>query len=244
MIIIQQNINKNNNCIKELMDTLLTKDPDIIFFIEFCYANHEKEILKRLENGYQIFLPWGFEDKDKKNSNINAACMLAVKKEYTFEQKQRASVCQKYRYIEGSIIKRDSKERIECFFAYVQQLFIERKYNYSNNDIDRYLRLAEKKANMLFEIYRFSEENKEKEFFIGGDLNTDIEENNSQMISIFKTLYDNIVDTYKYETWSNKHLDYALISKVLNKEYTCRTTPIKTNSDHLALCTEIIPPKA
>lgn len=240
MIIIQQNLDRKNKKVKTLMETLLEKNPDIIFFSEFCYANHKVDVVDRLSENYEIILPFEFNENDMKNRNLTSACMLAVKKESggsKFKPRSRANIQQKYRYIEGTYTDKDYS--IECFFAYVQQLYVDKRNVNKYKEVDDYLEKAEKKANMLFEMYRFSQENKSKNFFIGGDLNTDINRKNARMRFIFSPLYEEVVDTYNYPTWKGQHLDYALISKSLNDQCQCTTISIETNSDHLALCTEI-----
>lgn len=242
MKIIQQNLDKRNKNIAELINSLLEKNPDILFFTEFCYANHEIAIVQKLqEEKYQIILPCGFNGRDKRNFRLNAACMLAVKEGYEFEQTCRNSVCQKYRYIEGTCVSIDGNVRIKCFFAYVQQLYVKEARQYDYDDVNEFLRKAEMKSNMFFEMYRFSEENKSNHFFIGGDLNTNVDSDKARMRSIFLPLYENenVVDTCSGPTWNNERLDYALISRSLKERYECETTAIKTNSDHLALCTEL-----
>lgn len=239
MIIIQQNLKSNNSNIRELMITLMKEEPDLLFFSEFCYVTHKQDIIDRLLLGdqYDIFLPCSFGDDHKKNPKITAACMLAVKKEYKFVKRERRSVIQSLRYIEGNLSY--NNETIECFFAYVQQLYVPQNGPYTDACVNEFLRKSENKANMLFEMYRFSEEHKASNIFIGGDLNTDISSEDARMRSIFQPLYDNLVDTYNDFTWKKVHLDYALISKFLNDNYLCNTKPIETTSDHLALHTEI-----
>ncbi len=76
--ILQQNICKNNKKVKELMDSLLVNEPQVIFFSEFGYSKHKNEIIKRLEERekYHIEMPLAFVEKRDKNKPCS--CMMAV----------------------------------------------------------------------------------------------------------------------------------------------------------------------
>lgn len=243
MKIMQLNLQRGNDDIPSLLDTLLKEDPDVFFFEEFCYYAHAESIVDRLSRlGYRVILPYGFEERDKTNPRITAACMLAVKSEHQFLQRCRPGIQQSYRYIEGTLLPSGSDRPIECFFAYVQQLYWnERQGHHSAYAVNTLMHKAEMKANMLFEMYRFFEENRTGRVFIGGDLNTNIDSDSARMRSLFQALYDNTADTHlsKSPTWNGQRLDYALVSKELFAEAICETVGIATSSDHLALCTQI-----
>jgi len=95
--------------------------------------------------------------------------------------------------------------------------------------------------NMLSAINAFVEENEGEMYFVGGDMNSDIDGKTTTYINEFEQIYKKMIDTdyKKRPTHNGKRLDYALISKTLESEYHYDTNLIETTSDHLGLCTEI-----
>lgn len=231
--IVQQNVEGNSKKtkedIKEIIDKLLDKNnpPDVILFSEFCYYKHEEAIIKRLEDlGYKIILPVAFQDRYKSNPNICAACMMAVKNEIVFEQRERKVISLDLRYIEGTL--KYQGEELEIFFVYAPQTLSK-----ANDRI-------ECKAEMVFGAYQFLIKNKDRDALICGDFNIDLnnDNNGTSMKNIFKEFYSEAVDTdinKDKPTWGYKRLDYALASEKLRG--ICKTTHLETESDHCALVT-------
>lgn len=250
--ILQNNIEGYNKekdkCKEELMDKLLEHTPQVLLLSEFCYAKHEENIIKRLEDiGYEIILPMSFEDKHKKIKNLDSVCMMAIKKEdFEFYKREREGITLNLRYIEGTLHHKKSEKDIELFFVYVPQTYLpgpeklslpeSRKEYY--NKIKYYQERAEYKAEMLFETFRFCQEKRDKLAFIGGDFNTAMNGSTS-LEKIFERIYKDCVDTdfdKDKPTWRDKRIDYALVSKDL-EICNCRTTHLSTISDHSALVT-------
>ncbi|MCM1058057.1 MAG: endonuclease/exonuclease/phosphatase family protein [Firmicutes bacterium] len=249
--ILQQNLDSENENIEELMDTLLDKNPQVLLFSEFCYKYkrkdkisklHKHEIIDRLrELGYDFYLPCECGDlEDPENKYWGGEiCIMAVKKGIEFQQRERKNIDLSGRYIEGKLTF-EKKISIEILFVHVPQTFPDpEKSNEYNRSREK------KKENMLDEICHFWNEYKNKEVFIAGDFNTEINGSTS-CEDIFKPLYDAANDTTRHEkTWRPKPdldyikcLDYALVSKPLYR-CGCKTTLLETTSDHKALLTEI-----
>lgn len=220
--IVQQNIWKENQKVGKLMDVLLAKEPQILLFSEFCYSKHKENLVNQLEiENYQIIMPYAYkEDRDR---NKYCTCMMAVKEGIKFFPRTRKYITLDLRYIEGKLDLGDG-EILEILYVYVPQTY--------RNSKDR----VEKKAEMLFATYCFWNEYKDKNVFIGGDFNTEINGTTS-CENIFRATYDEANDTDTHEpTWGDKCLDYALVS---NSLVGCKTTRLKTTSDHIALITEL-----
>ncbi len=89
--ILQQNISKFNNRVKELMDILLGEKPQILFLSEFHYLKHDNEIIKRLKGeDYSIVMPMEYNiNHDNDNS---CSCMMALKDGITFKSRRRNNI--------------------------------------------------------------------------------------------------------------------------------------------------------
>lgn len=222
--ILQQNICKDNKQVKELMDVLIIEEPQVFLFSEFGYSKHKKNIVERLENKkYEVIMP--YEYKMNRDKNKPCACMMAVKEGIKFIPRNREYITLNLRYIEGELDFGNGIV-IDILFIYAPQTFLGFKER------------VEQKAEMLFATYCFWNEYKDKNAFIGGDFNTEIN-GTTRCENIFKATYSNANDTDTHEpTWKDKCLDYALVSNSL-VGYGCKTTRLKTTSDHIALLTEV-----
>lgn len=260
IVIYQQNmcgcdIQNREKALEGMLYVLNHKKPDIIFLSEVA-----KDICPSLNEieGYTIIQP--VEDITKGDT---AACLLLIndktveiENEVPKKSKERNAVqLKKKRYVEARL--RLQGVRLDCFFAYVQQCYpsIYTKYSvgkrqphkYSESEVKSIIsdnqNNIEAKAEMLFGAYMFWNDNRCNYTFIGGDLNTDLSNKNGRCKNIFSQLYNEMVDTIIEKhvgepTWSGERLDYALISKALDKEYTCTTEYIyDTGSDHKGLLT-------
>lgn len=235
--ILQQNICKNNKQVDEMMDALLEKEPQILLFSEFCYSKHEKNIVNRLkENNYQIIMPIKYCascDKDKL-----CVCMMAIKNGITFVPNNRKEISLNLRYIEGKINFGNNKS-VEILYVHAPQTWIGSKSPFSKKEVEYYQDRVEEKAEILFASYCFWNEKKDRNVFIGGDFNTEIDGGNTRGENIFKSLYYDTYDTDIHKpTWKGKCYDYALVSESI-KICGCKTSRLKTTSDHIALLTEI-----
>lgn len=235
-MILQQNISQYNNRVKELMNVLVSQKPQILLFSEFCYSKHENEIINRLEGEkYSIVMPLEYNiNRDKDNP---CSCMMALKDGITFKSRKRNAITLSGRYIEGEL-EFENKISMEILFIYAPQTYICEKEKFLRKDIIYYQDRVEQKAEMLFATYCFWNEYKHKNVFIGGDFNTETN-GTTRGENIFKATYNNMNDTDTHEpTWKDKCLDYALVSDSLLRNG-CKTTRLKTSSDHIALLTEI-----
>ncbi len=235
--ILQQNISQYNNRVRELINVLLniSKKPQILLFSEFCYSKHENEIIKRLEEEkYTIVMPLEYNVyRDKDNP---CSCMMALKDGISFKSRKRNGISLSGRYIEGEL-EFENKISMEILFMYAPQTYICDK-KLLRKDIIYFQDRVEQKAEMLFATYCFWNEYKDKNAFIGGDFNTEIN-GTTRCENIFKATYNDANDTDIHEpTWKDKCIDYALVSDSLNN-YGCKTTRLKLTSDHIALLTEI-----
>ena len=212
---------REKNALIGLMKVWISEKPDVIFLSEV--SNHLHNKINTIK-GYRFIEPVG-----KISENDTAACLLAIKNEYQYNEKERCTILVNKRYVEGTLKIGDF--RLECFFAYVPQA-----YDNTNESIFR-------KRNMLDGIKDFLSENKNELLIIAGDLNTDINDENAKCKTEFCEILNFTVDTVadeskKESTWNGKRLDYALISSNLGKEYTCTTEYVSdTGSDHKGLLT-------
>ena len=262
IVIYQQNMccnysNKKTSTLKGLESIIKANQPDIVFLSEVS-----KDICVHLSemDDYDIVQPIiDISEHDK------AACVLLInnktvenKNDDATRSKEREVIqLKKKRYIESTLSV--CGINLECFFAYVQQAYpsIYPKYNdkkrkpykYTEEEVKYIISdnqdNIEAKAEMLFGTYLFCDENKSKFAFVGGDLNTDLNDVDAKCSGIFKHLYDEMIDTVidvdkGKPTWNKKCLDYALVSNTLDEKYVCVTEYIPdTGSDHKGLLTTI-----
>lgn len=183
--ILQQNISQYNNQVRELMDILLCEMPQILLFSEFCYSKHENEILKRLEGeNYSTVMPVEYSkyrDKDKP-----CICMMAVKDDIIFRPRKRNCITLSGRYIEGEL-EFGNKVLMEILFIHAPQTYVCKKEQFSRKDVIYYQDRVEQKAEMLFATFRFWNEYKNNNVFIGGDFNTEIN-GSTRCENIFKAM--------------------------------------------------------
>lgn len=233
--ILQQNIDRNNNRVKELMDVLLNEKPQILFFSELHYSKHENEIIKRLEREkYSLVMPFEYSINCDKDSPCS--CMMAMEEGINFKQRKRDGIVLSGRYIEGQF-DFPNELLMETLFIHAPQTYVCKKEQFSRKDVIYYQDRVEQKAEMLFAIYHFWNEYKNNNVFIAGDFNTEIN-GSTRCENIFKAIYDDANDTEEHKlSWGNKCLDYALVSDSLIA-CECKTTRLKTTSDHDALLTE------
>lgn len=243
--IVQQNLDKTHKkdeaYTKGIINKLLTTEelegqkPHVLLLSEFCYCCQEETIIKSLKDeGYNIFLPRVSKEDYKKNSRYACVCMMAVHKEFDFKQNKREELDEnELRYITGTLtIKKPGKKMdMEMFFTHIPQTAL-------NDPKYKAIRM-EYKDRMLSAAYCFFSENSGKYTFLGGDFNSDIENEDTSLLPIFKKLYDAANDTEpaKKPTYKEKRLDYALVSDAL-KDCACETEVIETGSDHRALLTK------
>jgi len=237
------------NALNGLMKIVKEETPNVIFLSEVSHNLYKKIISEEVFTGYEIKQPSGGIDEDD-----TTACLVILKKEHQYECKERNSIFLNKRYIEGTL-KINYSFELECFFAYVPQCDICVKEDILlkpqvRKKVIYYQDRVEQKAEMLFGAYLFWLENKDKNVFIGGDLNTDLGDEEARCKSIFEQLYNEMEDTLSdkvenIKTWKKemfdkeKCLDYALVSKSVN----CTTMYIKrevTGSDHKGLLSTII----
>jgi len=262
LVIYQQNMcgyynNKKTDALNGLEIIIKNNQPDIVFLSEVS-----KDICISLSkmDDYDIIQPIiDIAECDK------AACILLINNKTVKNQNEdatRSKECdiiqlKKKRYIEATLYVYDIK--LECFFAYIQQAYpsIYPKYNdnkrkpykYTESEVKNIIsdnqNNIEAKAEMLFGAYMFFTKNKDKYTFVGGDLNTDLKNESGKCKKIFGQLYNEMTDTltekHKGEpTWQGGRLDYALVSTLLSKKYTCATEYVyNTGSDHKGLLTTI-----
>lgn len=237
--IYQQNMcgnDKNKNLLSVLnglKEVIKREKPDAIFLSEVSHSLYQdiKNDKEYKEYKYKIVQP--VKDIAK---NDTAACLLLVKKRYAPDEakKRRHIFMKKKRYIETTL--QIGNFQMECFFAYVQQCSPTSNLKQNKKNI-------EAKAEMLFGAYLFLLENEGKNIFVGGDLNTDLDDPEAKCKGVFKLLYNEMEDTLSdeikdKETHNGKRLDYALVSKSVN----CTTTYIErkeTGSDHKGLLSTI-----
>lgn len=148
--IIQQNICKDNKQVKELMDILLSRNPHILMFSEFCYSNCKMKIVERLkEKDYKIIMPFEFIDSDDGDRNKPCVCMIAIKDEINFVPRLREGISLNLRYIEGRIELGDGKN-IEIFFTHVPQTCIARKTSqFTRENVEYYQDRVEYRASLI-----------------------------------------------------------------------------------------------
>ena len=212
-----------NNRVVFLISQINEKKPQIVFLSEVSC-----DILKNVESkilNYDIIKPINGLKGDYKAASI---ILLRKEKNVSFLNRERKGISCDMRYIEGTLVYK--QVNFEVFFAYVPQA--------KGNE------RLEQKAEMLFGMYLFWNENRNKFTFVGGDLNTDLTDDKGKCKAIFQPLYDEMYDTVVEEdktTWDKKRLDYALISKPLKDTYTCKTIYIEKNDnfDHRGLLTTI-----
>lgn len=247
MKIIQQNIRFNNEeeKKKELFKNLINEKPDVLFLSEFIYENDYNLLVESIEESienttYKIIFPWDFNKKENKGCQI---CVAVVFGEYSdrAERIERKNFPLTLRYI--TLVLQNK----ELFFVHAPQCVIpqcvikkgvKHALNYAQDRV-------EQKADVFVDLIDFVE-NKKNNFWIGGDMNVDInvEGQEDRCIKLFKLLYSKVKDTEENaeKTWENrgktKRFDYALTAK---DEITMNTIVKKTtDSDHCALITNWI----
>ncbi|WP_313758365.1 endonuclease/exonuclease/phosphatase family protein [Tissierella sp.] len=240
MKLIQQNINFENQNILPIIEIINKKEPEVIFFQEYKQSLHSE--IEKLKDKYKFYYPKGYEDKHSEFM----LCLLAVKKGVKFEARKREGISLYLRYIEGKIIINNFE--LEIFLIHVPQTsYNTQKNRWLSKDIEYYQDRVEYKGECLFEAYRFSEEYKMRNAFIGGDFNVDIRKNenglykkNTRFQAMFKSLYDNGFYDVSDDspTWKEYKYDYALVTESLQKN--SKSQIIETTSDHKMIITEII----
>ena len=61
--IMQQNIDRNNTDITEMMNIIMSSQPHVIFFSEFREETHRKTIIERINSEYSIVYPESYNEK-------------------------------------------------------------------------------------------------------------------------------------------------------------------------------------
>lgn len=209
---------------KELIKEVKGESPDIIFLTEFYYQQMYGVTQEILE-GYEFIKPIGLSEDDEKKEGLYAACILAIKrtkvtKDNQFELENMLT----YRYICVDLGIED-KIIIKTLLMYVPQTCKAKEYR------------VEQKRKMLCSASKYVAKNCDNLLFVGGDMNSDIDEKTTTCIDVFEQIYKKMIDTdcEKDATWKEKRLDYALVSRIMQGSVT--TIPIKTKSDHKGLKT-------
>lgn len=234
--IMQQNINRNNTDITQMMDMIMSYQPHLIFFSEFCEKTHRKTIIEHINSEYSIVYPKSYNEK---KDNAAQICILAIKKDIglKFISRPRNGITTSLRYVEGILKLSDSKS-INLFLTHIPQTYVPKEERFRYEDVLYYQERVEYKAELLFAEYCFLNEHFNENLFIGGDMNTEIN-GNTRLETVFSEVYNNLIDTdmeKEKPTWKGKRLDYALVSNSVKKCTTCR---INTTSDHVGLLSEI-----
>ncbi len=233
LVIVQQNVCGRNlfegkwsiSDYEDLIKRIKEKNPDIIFLTEFYYQQMYN-VTHKLFGDYEFIEPVLMTANDKNNNKLYASCVLAIKRNKVAVDKQfKLTNMLNFRYICVDL-NIDDTEILKTLFMYVPQTC-------NSPEI--------RKKSMLESACDYVSSNPDAYLFVGGDMNSDIDGETTTCIDEFKQIYKKMIDTdyKKHPTWNGKRLDYALISKTLERDYHYNTKPIKTTSDHLGLRTEI-----
>lgn len=206
-----------------LIDNVNQRAPDILLLSEFCYKDMIN-IVNKYFSDYEFIVPKKLSEKNRNSGSLFACCFMAYKKEkFTFKPvSEEITDVFPFRYICGNFLC-NGADLFKILLIYIPQTY--------NTFLDR----VEDKRKMLKDIKKFVKININESVFIGGDMNSDIDNNSTSCIEEFTELYNLLIDTdiYKNPTWRKKRLDYALISK--NENISAETYSFETNSDHKGL---------
>ncbi|MBE7052118.1 MAG: endonuclease/exonuclease/phosphatase family protein [Ruminococcaceae bacterium] len=252
--ILQMNVNRNPKKTEECLNIIDKRDgevglPDVLFLSEVTYKTYKKIINESnnkfqeneenpkevtIKNEYNVIPLDGIGDL----SGRTLVSMLAIRKNNKIRfisNAKRDIVSQKERYYDGTIAFENSDIRLNVFLAYVQQCAswygLQKK--------------IAKKAEMISKACYFVDEHKGENVFIGGDMNTDLNDPKARCGELFRCLKSRLIDTAvdnsgnAQSTWKGKYrLDYALVSKNISEK--CSTEYINVDEkDHVALLTTI-----
>ena len=232
LVIVQQNVRGRDiyegvwgiQDYEELIKEVKEERPDIIFLTEFYYQQMYG-VTQRILEGYDFIKPIGLSEDDEKQEGLYAACVLAIKrtkvtKDNQFELENMLT----FRYICVDL-NIENKKVMKTLLMYVPQT-----YKATKNRV-------EQKRKMLCSASKYVAKNCNNFLFVGGDMNSDIDGKTTTCINVFEQIYEKMIDTdcKKEDTWKEKRLDYALVSRIMQNSV--KTIPIKTKSDHMGLRT-------